>query len=191
MRPRPHAALALVAALVAAACGDPTGSVELAWVFVDRDGDPIFPGGVFSVDDERDTCGLPGVTGTQSVSYDLRAELEICDPECEAGCDADECLVLERHRFGCRSARGNEPEVPASDSSYRFTVRAIISAPSVLEEVCDQALPTCLAAPAARERTVEAGRVVDLQVYQIAVDIDRSAARAVDRQLDLKACGCA
>ncbi|MCH9688844.1 MAG: hypothetical protein K0V04_45850 [Deltaproteobacteria bacterium] len=45
----------LLTAAVLGGCGNATGSVELAWVFVDRDGDPIFPGGVFSLEDERDT----------------------------------------------------------------------------------------------------------------------------------------
>lgn len=168
------------------ACGAETGAVELAWVFVDRDGDPIYPGGVFSIDDERDSCGLSGVVAEQGIPYDLRIELSICDPSCAAGCEADECQVAERQRFACNAARGNNPEVPASAQSYRFTVQPVLSAPTLGVE-CRDAAPTCLAVPAARERRVEAGLVTDLQVYQIAVDVDHQSGEP----LDLEACGCA
>lgn len=181
--PRLLAPLAL--AVLATACGDDTGSVELAWVFVDRDGDPIYPGGVFTVNDERDSCDLPGVVGGQGVPYTLRVELEICDPACAAGCDAEECLVVPRHMFPCTTARGNDPDVPASDDPYRFTVRAIVDV-ATFEEDCRDPAPTCLAVPAPRERVVAAGRVTDLQVHQIVVDVDRQG----DGSLDLEACGC-
>lgn len=170
------------------ACGDASGTVELAWVFVDRDGDPIYPGGVFSADDERDVCGLPGAVDGTLVSYDLRVELEICEPECEAGCDADECLVLPRRRFACNTARGNEPDVPASDSPYRFTLRAVLSVPA-LDIECRDAAPTCLAVPSSRERVVEAGRVTDLQVYQIGVDVDRDSGDRLELG-EQGECGC-
>lgn len=181
--PRPSTLLALAA--LAGACGDDTGAVELAWVFVDRDGDAIYPGGVFTSDDERDSCDLPGAVGAQGVTYDLRVELEICDPACEAGCDADECLVVPRHEFPCITARGNDPDVPASEEPYRFTVRALLDA-AVFGGECRDPAP-CLAVPAPRERVVTAGRVTDLQVYQIVVDVDRQG----DASLDLEECGCA
>lgn len=171
------------AAVLGPGCGEPDGSIELAWVFVDRDGDPIFPGGVFSTADEESSCGLPGMVGEESRSYDLRVELEICDPECEAGCAAEQCLISPRRTFACNDARGNEPAVPASDESYQFTVRAILSAPSIDVE-CRE--PTCLAIPAPRRRVIEPGRTADLQVYQIAVDVDHGAGES----LDLEACGC-
>jgi len=174
-----------MATLAGAACSANDGSVELAWVFVDRDGDPIFPGGVFSLDDERDSCDLLGVLGDRNIAYDLRVELEICDPDCAAGCDTEECMILPRRLFACNNARGNEPAVPASDRPYRFTVRAILSAPSVDIE-CRDAAPSCLAVPSPRERVVEAGLITDLQVYQIAVDVDRDG----NEPLDLEACGC-
>ncbi len=185
MRPAVPLALAL---LLTSACGDPTGAVEFAWAFVDRDGDPIFPGGVFSVEDERDTCDLPGSANGQDVTYDLRVELSICDLGCAAGCDDEQCLVLPSKTFPCNTARGNEPEVPSAEDPYRFIVRAVISAPSIGQDQCRDAAPTCLAIPAPRERTVEAGLVTDLQVYQITVDVDRT--QPGDR-LDLGACGCA
>jgi hypothetical protein len=177
--------LALLAlAVLASACGDDTGTVELAWVLVDRDGDPIYPGGVFTADDESDSCDLSGTAAEQPTAYDLRVELEICDPGCAAGCDADECLVVPRQMFSCITARGNDPDVPASDEAYRFTVRAVLDAPMFTSECRD---PSCLAVPAPRERVVTAGRVTDLQVYQIIVDVDRQG----DASLDLEACGCA
>jgi hypothetical protein len=151
-------------------CADDAGVVELAWVFVDRDGDAIYPGGVFTSGDERDSCDLPGLVGEaeapELVGFDLRVELEICDPGCAAGCEAEECLVVPRHVFPCTTARGNDPDVPASTEPYRFSVRAV---------------------PAPRERVVTAGLVTDLQVFQIVVDVDRQG----DAALDLEACGCA
>jgi hypothetical protein len=186
-RVTPLALAALVAAgLGTPACGNDTGAVELAWVFVDRDGDAIYPGGVFTSDDERDSCELPGIAGGQGVSYDLRVELEICDPACAAGCDAEECLVVPRHMFPCTTARGNDPDVPASDEPYRFTVRAVLDAATFTSECRDPA-PSCLAVPAPRERVVTAGLVTDLQVYQLVVDVDRQS----DASLELEACGCA
>jgi hypothetical protein len=176
----------LALAVLVGGCGGDTGAVELAWAFVDRDGDPIFPGGVFTADDEHDSCDLPGISAEQDVSYTLRVELEICDPGCDAGCDADECLVVPRHEFPCTTARGNDPDVPASDEPYRFTVRAVLDAPVFTGE-CRNPAPTCLAVPASRERVVTAGRVTDLQVYQLVVDVDRPG----DASLDLEGCGCA
>jgi hypothetical protein len=153
-------------------------------VLVDRDGDAIYPGGVFDPDDERDSCDLAGVAGGQATPYDLRVELEICDPGCAGGCDAEECLVVPRRSFPCSTARGNDPDVPASDEPYRFTVRALLDAPPFASECRD---PACVAVPAARERVVTAGLVTDLQVYQIVLDMDRQS----DASLDLEACGCA
>lgn len=176
-------ALTTLAALLGA-CGGETGAVELAWVFVDRDGDAIYPGGVFTADDERDSCELPGLAGGQGIPYDLRVELEICDPGCEAGCDDEACLVVPRRMFPCTTARANDPDVPASDEPYRFTVRAVLDASSLAEQ-CRE--PTCLAVPAPRERVVTAGLVTDLQVHQIVVDVDRQS----DRSLQLEECGCA
>jgi hypothetical protein len=174
----------------AGGCADDTGVVELAWVFVDRDGDAIYPGGVFTSGDERDSCDLPGLVGEaeapELVGFDLRVELEICDPGCAAGCDAEECLVVPRHVFPCTTARGNEPDVPASTEPYRFSVRAVLDAPGLASECRDPA-PSCLAVPAPRERVVTAGLVTDLQVFQIVVDVDRQG----DAALDLEACGCA
>ncbi len=178
------ALLALAAA--SGACGNDTGAVELAWAFVDRDGDLIYPGGVFTANDERDSCELAGVLGDQGVPYKLRVELEICDPACAPGCEAEECLIVPRQVFPCTTARGNDPDVPAASDPYLFTVRAIIDA-APLTSVCRDPSPNCLAVPAPRERVVVAGLVTDLQVYEIVLDVDRES----DAALDLEACGCA
>lgn len=179
----------MAAAVLAIACSLPAcverdaGVVELAWVFVDRDGNPIYPGGVFSIEDQKDSCDLLGSTSNGTVLYDLQVQLEICDLTCDAGCDDPSCLVLEPIRFPCNTSRGTEREVPDADAPYRFTVRATID--SVQGECIDPA-PTCVAVPGPRERTVTPGLVTDLQVYQISVDIPSS-----DAALDLEECGCA
>jgi len=176
-------ALALLGSVGAGGCvARDAGVVELAWVFVDRNGDPIYPGGVFSIDAERNSCDLPGSTADGSLRFDLQVQLEICDPDCAAGCDDPECLVMDPLRFPCNTSRGNEREVPASDQPYRFTVRPVLDS-NVAE--CTDPEPTCIGVPGPRERKVTAGLVTDLQVYQIAVDIPSSGTA-----LDLEACGC-
>ena len=174
----------LALALAPSACLErDAGVVELAWVFVDRNGEPIYPGGVFSANDQRDSCDLPGMTSQGPIVYDLRVQLDICDLSCEAGCGDPTCQVIEPLRFPCRAARGTDPEVPASDEPYRFTVRAAIE--SNLGPNCLDPDPTCVGVPGPRDRTVTAGLVTDLQVYQISVDVPRD-----DAPLDLEACGC-
>lgn len=178
-------ALTLTLALGASACIErDAGVVELAWVFVDRNGDPIYPGGVFSVDDRRDSCDLPGVTPDGPLRYDLEVQVEICDLSCAAGCDDPECLVMDPLRFPCDTSRGSEREVPASEQPYRFTLRAALR--SNVAPNCVGPEPTCVAVPGPRERKVTAGLVTDLQVYQISVDVTDDTAA-----LDLEACGCA
>ena len=178
------ARLLLPLALNATGCLErDAGVVELAWVFVDRNGDPIYPGGVFSFTDQRDSCDLPGVTSQGPIVYDLRVQLEICDLSCDAGCTDPACQVVEPIRFPCRAARGTDPEVPASDEPYRFTVRAAIE--SNLSPNCLDPAPTCVAVPGARDRKVTPGLVTDLQVYQISVDVPNDGS-----PLDLEACGC-
>ena len=184
MRSLVAALVGLAASAGLAACAPPnTGVVELAWVFVDCNGDPIFPGGVFSLDVPRDSCDLPGRTPDGTVRYDLHVELEMCDATCEAGCQDPECLVMPATRFECDSSRGADREVPASEDPYQFTLRAVIEAPS---GECTDPDPSCISVPGPRERLVTEGLVTDLQVYQIAVDV-----RSDSSPLDLEACGCA
>jgi hypothetical protein len=173
-------------------CSPDTGVVELAWVFVDRQGEQIFPAGPFSLG-TRDSCDLPGRIGDRDVSYDLQMELEVCDPSCEEGCGNEACNVVSPLRFPCEAWRGSDPDIPASDDPYRFTARALVVTGSE-QTVCSDPLPTCIAVPGPRERQVEPGLVVDLQVYQVAVDVDLAApAEGLDgdRALDLEGCGCA
>jgi hypothetical protein len=171
---------------VLAACADDRGVVEVNWVVVDRDGEPLFPGGALSVGARQSTCGFGGDGPDGRVTVDLRVELEICDPACEAGCDDPSCQVVEPLRFPCTSARGSNRDIPASDDPYRFLLRARLVAPSAGID-CASPDPTCVAVPGARDRTVAAGLVTDLQVYQIVVDLRDG----VDESFDLGACGCA
>jgi hypothetical protein len=172
-------------------CSDGTGVVELSWAIVDREGDAIYPGDQLSIDRRQDSCDLPGRIGDGvDVSYDLRVELEICDPLCEPGCDDPDCLVDGRRRFACDTARGSDPNVPAADHPYRFAVRAVVVRSDDGRECAD--LPAgCIDVPGPRERIVEAGLVTDLQVYQIRVGVDLGANESdPSARLDLEACGC-
>jgi hypothetical protein len=180
-------ARAAVAALCGAlGCGPvDTGVVELSWRFVDRAGDVIFPGGAFALGN-RDSCDLPGRREGGQLAYDLRLQLEICDPSCAAGCADPSCHVVEPARFPCDTARASDVDVPASTEPYRFTVRGVIEAEAI---DCTEPEPTCVAVPGPRDRTVQPGLVTDLQVMQIAVDIDLGAGD--EEVLDLEACGCA
>jgi len=161
------------------------GVVELAWVFVDRDGQPIYPAGVFTLNPQRDSCDLPATTdsGNTSIFYDLQVQLEICDLTCAEGCDDPTCLVMDPLQFPCNTSRGSEREVPASDEPYRFTLRTAVRSNA---NQCLDPEPTCIAVPGPRDRTVTPGLVTDLQVYQISVDIPDQRA-----SLDLEECGCA
>jgi hypothetical protein len=187
----PRRALLVALVLVAAGCNEPeTGIVELAWEFVDRDGDKIYPGGLFETS-SRDSCDLPARAGSDTMTYDLGVRLEICDTGCSAGCEDPDCLVVPAQRYDCKTFRGNHPAVPASDTPYRFTVRAVLEIDQT-GTTCIGPEPTCVAVPGPRDRRVEGGLVTDLQVYQIVVDFDGDVPG--DREggsLDLEACGCA
>ena len=172
-------------------CSGGAGVVELNWVFVDRNGEGIYPGDQLGSNRRDNSCGLHGRLGDgATVDYDLEVELEICDPSCAAGCESAECLVGGPRRFSCETARGSDPDVPSADHPYRFTVHAVVLPSDALE--CSDAPSTCIDVPGPRERTVEEGLPTDLQVYQIKLDIDdREGASRADAQLDLEACGCA
>src|SRR5690606_33735270 len=58
-------------------CGDGTGVVEIAWTFVDRDGESIYPAGALSVTSRGDSCDFPGRTAGGTVPVDVRLELQI------------------------------------------------------------------------------------------------------------------
>lgn len=165
--------------------GVDTGVVELAWEFVDRNGDKIYPGGLFETVG-GDACDLPGRVGGQSVTYDLGILLEICDTTCADGCGDPDCLVQPPLQFSCTTYRGSDPSVPSSEDPYRFTARAVLELDQLGRE-CLEPIPTCVAVPGPRERVVDPGLVTDLQVFQIALDVDLGD----DAVLDLEACGCA
>ncbi len=177
----------LVALVTAAGCTVDTGAVEVAWVFVDRDGDAIFPGGLFDGASTRDACNLPARGTAGTTVYDLSVELQICDPECAAGCDDPSCFVVPALGYDCETSRGSNVDIPSSDDPYRFSLVPIIELPN---SRCVDPSPTCIAAPGPRERAVGQGLTVDLQVYQFIVDIDRAAPLNAGGSLDLEACGC-
>jgi hypothetical protein len=179
--------LALAAgSLGPASCTVDTGVVEVAWKFVDRNGEQIFPGGLFDPA-EDDACNLPGRIGDARSSYDLSVELEICDPGCDAGCGDPSCHVVPPLEYDCATSRGSDPDVPSSSDPYRFTLRALVAVHG--GEVC-RPTPTCVAVTGPRERTVRPGLVTDLQVYQVVVDFDLGASVTGRGALDLEACGC-
>jgi hypothetical protein len=170
------------------ACTVDTGVVEVAWAFVDRDGEQIFPGGLFDPAEE-DACNLPGRRGDARVTFDLNVEIGICDPDCAAGCGDPSCQVVSPLAFDCATSRGSDPDVPSSDDPYRFTFAALVAIDG--GAVC-RPDPTCVAVPGPRERTVRPGLVTDLQVYQIVVDYDVDGPVTGVGSLDLsqEACGC-
>lgn len=182
---RSHRACACLAAIAAVGgCADvDTGVVEINWAFVDRDGEPIYPAGQFVVGRD-DTCGLSGRRGNQRLRYDLHMQLSICDESCTAGCDDESCQVVTPDQFSCDVARNTARDVPASNDPYLFSMRAVIETPG---KTCTDVPLSCIAVPGPRERTVERGRVVDLQVWQVVVDIDLNG----DAVLDLEECDCA
>ena len=182
-------ALAIAAAslLVAApGCSVDTGVVEWAWAFVDRDGDPIFPSGVFDLG-RTSSCALPGRTDSDQVRYDLGAELVICDPECAGGCEDPDCQVVAPLGFDCDRSRGSNPSVPSSDAPYQFTISPVITLPGGSE--CRD-LDACIAAPGPRERVVHPGLVTDLQVFQLVLGMDQGGPASGSGSLDLQGCGC-
>ncbi len=168
----------------AVSCADVnTGVVEVNWAFVDRDGEPIFPAGQFVVG-RGDTCGLEGQRGGRRVPYDLQMELSICDASCPGGCDDESCQIVAPEVFSCDVARNTARDIPASSEAYLFSMRAVIESGG---KTCPDPPQSCIAVPGPRERTVERGLVVDLQVWQVVVDIDLGG----NSVLDLEECGCA
>ena len=177
-------AIALLAALpglaLAGCSGVDAGVVELNWRWVDRDGDPIFPAGQFSPG--QGSCDVRARSSDGATRVDLRVELSICEESCADACDA-ECEVTPAERFDCDAARATLNSVPAAEEPYLFIVRAVIDGTG---EPCVAPPPGCIAVPGPRARTVQRGLVTDLQVYQLAVDLDLDG----DSSLDMAACGC-
>ena len=180
-------AIAVASLLVTApGCSVDTGVVEWAWAFVDQDGDPIFPSGVFDLG-RTSSCALRGRTESEQVRYDLAAELVICDPECLGGCEDPDCQVVAPLGFDCDRSRGSNPSVPSSDAPYQFTISPVVTLPGGNE--CRD-LDACIAAPGPRERVVHPGLVTDLQVFQLVVGMDQGGPISGSGSLDLQGCGC-
>lgn len=180
-------AIAVASVLVAApGCSVDTGVVEWAWSFVDQDGDPIFPSGVFDLG-RTSSCALPGRSAAGQVRYDLGAELVICDPECAAGCGDPDCQVVAPLGFTCDRSRGSNPSVPSSATPYQFTLSPVVTLPGGKQ--CRD-LDACIAASGPRERVVQPGLVTDLQVFQLVVGMDQGGPSLGDGALDLQGCGC-
>lgn len=180
-------AIAVASVLVTApGCSVDTGVVEWAWAFVDQDGDPIFPSGVFDLG-RTSSCALPGRAASGSVRYDLGAELVICDPECIGGCEDPDCQVVAPLGFNCERSRGSNPSVPSSDAPYQITISPVVTLPDG-DECRD--LDACITAPGPRERVVHAGLVTDLQVFQLVVGMDQGGPTSGSGSLDLEGCGC-
>jgi hypothetical protein len=173
-------ALVGLAAAVTGCSDVDAGVVEINWRWVDRDGDPIYPAGQFNPG--RGSCDIRARTGAGSTRVDLRLELTICEEACADECDED-CQVIPPERFACDAARATLNGVPASSEPYLFLVSAVIDGPG---DACVAPPPSCIAVPGPRARTVQRGLVVDLQVYQLAVDLDLGG----DAALDMAACGC-
>lgn len=169
----PLAALTLGAA--AAACSPTDGYIELAWAFVDRQGEPIFPNGEL-----KESCSFRGPVAPEGEArtIDLRVELRLCDPECAGGCDDPACLVTEPLRFACLDYRGHAT-VPASEGPYLFETRVIAEIDGDAECACAIS-SACVQVPGPRQRMVRPGLVTDLQVYQLILDIADPTATNLD-----------
>ncbi|GEM_PF-1377298 len=168
----------LAAALVpGGSCARDRGVVELGWLFVDADGERLFPQGRLD-----DTCALESeVAEGGRVRYDLQVELLMTRSECTGGIDDDACLVLSPLRFACDTARGSHLDVPASEQPYLMTVRAV----AVRADTGDVCVPDaeCVVVPGPRTREVEGGLVTDLQIYEIVL-------ADAGHLLDERECGC-
>lgn len=153
--------LAAVPLLLTGACTADTGVLELNWVFVDDRFATIYPSG-----DERDTCDLSGVSGSDERLFDMRVRVRVSDPTCEGGPGDAECRVLDPIVFPCNRARGTEMGVPASDEDLRFDVDVV-----VVPRGGGAFVPTdeCVTHPGPRLRPVPEGLITDLAVYQMVV----------------------
>ncbi|MCA9719938.1 MAG: hypothetical protein KC468_35045, partial [Myxococcales bacterium] len=177
-------ALALAAPL---ACVADEGVVELNWKFVDRELTAVYPG------DARDSCAFSGALEADGAvrDYGLHIELEICDPECAAGCESEECLVLQR-RLPCDTARATTSVPMIEEREYQFSTRIIAAVEGAdLEDpqacVCTLQVE-CALTPGPRERLLRPGLVTDLQVYQVVLPTLTLPVDADPIPLDLSTC---
>ena len=170
-----------VALLPLAGCAEGVGGVELSWAFFDRDVHTVYPRG-----DQTDSCALGGRAGDAARPYDLNVRLTVLEA-CEEEDPIGTCDPVVDATFECDRFRGLIPELPSSDEPYLMHVEVRVSPEG---EDAFTAAPDCVAAPGPRLRTVRAGRVTDLAVYQFVIDATRfdSGAKSLDRRLDVEAC---
>jgi hypothetical protein len=169
-----------VGSIALSGCGEDIGGVELSWAFHDRDLGTVFPRG-----DHRDSCRFVGREGESPRTYDLNVRLTVQGP-CVEGEAPEDCEIVARESFGCTRYRGYLPDVPTAAEPYLMTVDVLVN-PAGAPPFA--ALPTCVAVPGPRTRTVRAGHVTDLAVYQLIVDATRfGQGEDLDGRLDLEAC---
>ena len=163
------------------------GVVEIAWRVAGRDGAPFYPSGKLTPSAYDDTCDLPGTgPGGAETSYRLFFAFEICDPAC-GDCTDPACHVVPAADLPCDTIRYTDPEVPAADDPYLFSLRARIDAG---DGPCEPAAP-CVSVPGPIERKVRPGLVTDLQVVEVRLDAEGDAPPGSEAsRLDLVACGC-
>jgi len=179
--------------LFSLSCGANTAIVELDWAFIDRDGEPIFPGGAILLN--RDTCALTGQDQNGARTYALNVALVIEDLACaeadeveaETGGAADPAnCEIARELFDCDRARGAITGVPVVDEPYLMRVE-VWADPQGADEPAFEVDTDCIAVPGPRTRRVEGGRITDLAVYQLVangIEQDDPASG----QLNLSAC---
>ncbi len=141
-------------------CTPDVGQVELSWIYVDRDVEPYYPS-----DDRTDTCAISGRDGQGPVPFDLLVRLTISSSHCAEGPQAAVCQVVEPAHFRCDRRRGTVDDVPTTGEPYLMTVDVVVAPPPDRGSQFVPA-PHCASVPAPRHRTVRAGHLADLSVYQ-------------------------
>jgi hypothetical protein len=171
----------LALALLASACAEAEGIVEVYWQFEDQNLERIFPQG-----DSADTCEFTSASG---IRYDLRVRLNVVEntEACAATPDDAACQIIEPVLFPCNRQRGTADPVPISarddgtDPGYLMFVEAMFDptdGPAFVPNA------SCLVGPGPRVRKVRPGRITDLEVYEFVVE----AVTVKDYAVDLDAC---
>lgn len=171
----------LTSVLLASACAESQGLIEVYWQFEDANLERIFPQG-----DVADTCELTSASG---IRYSLRVRLNVVEntQACADAPDDPDCQIIEPVLFPCNRQRGTAEPVPISardddsDPGYLMFVEAVIDPTDGPAFVPNS---TCVVGPGPRVRKVRPGRITDLEVYQFIVE----AVTVGDYTLDLDAC---
>jgi len=152
----------MIALFALVACNHQEGIVEINWAFVDQDGDKIIPSR-----DAENSCGFAGNLAGKAENYQMQVELRVCEPGCEGGCENPACYAVDPFRFDCHALRASS-KLPASFDGYEFQVAVIAVPDNNAQEQCECELRSpCIERPGPRIRTIEAGLITDLQVYQL------------------------